>query len=78
MQIFCFMKLPNDGNEVRSTPTMIRKLVVRAVFSAVLLGVFAGCTATTNYSLRSYQGPLPLEDYRFVNVHTYGAPVTGR
>jgi hypothetical protein len=60
------------------TLIMIRKLVVRTIFCAALLGVLSGCTSVTNYSLRSYQGPLPLDDYRFVDVHTYGSPVTGR
>lgn len=36
--------------------------------------LFTGCTAVQNYSLRSYQGPLPLEDYRYINPEGYGVP----
>lgn len=32
-----------------------------------------GCTTVQNYSLRSYQGPLPMDDYAHVNADSYGA-----
>ena len=44
---------------------------------AVCFG-FTGCTATQNYSVRSFQGPLPMEDYRWVNPDSYGVPISPR
>ena len=45
-------------------------------------GFFTGCTNPDNdmrsYSIRSYQGPLPLEDLRRVNPEVYGVPVEAR
>lgn len=35
---------------------------------------FTGCTAVKNYSLRSYQGPLPANDYRHIDAESYGVP----
>ena len=36
--------------------------------------VFTGCTSVKNYSIRSYQGPIPLGDYRYVDQESYGVP----
>ncbi|HEX7858751.1 MAG TPA: hypothetical protein VF773_00330 [Verrucomicrobiae bacterium] len=45
-------------------------------------GFFTGCTnpdnATRSYSIRSYQGPLPLDDLQRVNPEVYGVPVDPR
>ena len=40
--------------------------------------VFTGCSAVENYSIRSYQGPMPMKDYRYVNPEAYGVPLTAR
>ena len=40
--------------------------------------ILTGCTAVQNYSIRSYQGPPPLEDYRYVNPDAYGVPTAAR
>lgn len=41
-----------------------------------------GCTSTQNsmqaYSIRSYQGPLPMADYEYVNPEAYGVPAAPR
>ena len=47
------------------------------LFAAVSL-ILTGCGTIENYSLRSYQGPLPMEDYRHINPDAYGVPVTTR
>jgi len=48
----------------------------------VLSVVLTGCTSTQNsmqaYSIRSYQGPLPMEDYQHINREAYGVPVSPR
>ena len=45
-------------------------------------GLFTGCTNPDNamrgYSIRSYQGPLPLGDLSRVNPEVYGVPVEAR
>lgn len=54
----------------------------KQIFALALLAVagfiLSGCTAVRNYSLRSYQGPLPMEDYRHVDPDSYGIPTTAR
>jgi hypothetical protein len=39
---------------------------------------FTGCNAVQGYSVRSYQGPLPMQDYQYLNQDSYGAPVAAR
>lgn len=34
-----------------------------------------GCTSLQNASLRSYQGPLPMDDLAYVNAENYGSPI---
>jgi hypothetical protein len=53
------------------------KLIWLVLFTAMSF-VLTGCTAVQNYSLRSYQGPLPIEDYRYVNPEAYGVPLSAR
>ena len=48
------------------------------VLLAVVVGFSTGCNSVKNYSIRSYQGPLPLEDYRYVHDETYGVPLSLR
>ena len=54
----------------------------KKIFSWALLALVAGfsigCNAVKNYSVRSYQGPLPLEDYRYMQEETYGVPLSLR
>lgn len=60
---------------------MIKK-VAGIIGLAVFATLFSGCTNTQNsiqgYSIRSYQGPLPMADYRYVNPEAYGVPVGPR
>lgn len=42
----------------------------------LVCSVLSGCTAVKNYSIRSYQGTIPLNDYRYVNPESYGVPAT--
>jgi len=58
---------------------MTKKLL--GIAAVVLFcSLFAGCTSTQNsvqgYSIRSYQGPLPMSDLRNINAEAYGVPVT--
>ena len=67
--------LPNPSKTCASR--MIKKLLGTAcVFAFVAL--FTGCNAVQDYSIRSYQGPVPLADYRYVNPESYGVPVEPR
>lgn len=52
----------------------MNKKLISWVLLGVVAMVFTGCTSVQNYSLRSYQGPLPLEDYRYINTEAYGVP----
>jgi hypothetical protein len=56
---------------------MKMKLFGWVLFACVTF-VLTGCTAVQNYSIRSYQGPLPLEDYRYINPEAYGVPLSSR
>ena len=56
---------------------------VFAVFAALVwCGLFTGCTSTDNsiqaYSIRSYQGPIPMSDLQYVNPEAYGVPLEPR
>jgi hypothetical protein len=53
------------------------KLFGWILFASVSL-MLGGCSAVQNYSIKSYQGPLPMEDYRHINPEAYGVPVTTR
>jgi hypothetical protein len=60
----------------------MRKIVF-GLFAVIAASTFlTGCTSPDNdmrnYSINSYQGPLPMEDYRRVNPESYGVPVTPR
>jgi hypothetical protein len=59
------------------------KLKLLGMVGALLLcGFFTGCTSPDNgmrsYSIQSYQGPMPMDDYRRINPETYGVPVQPR
>ena len=60
----------------------MRKLLLGILGVVAVCGAFTGCTSPDNdmraYSVRSYQGPLPMEDLRRINPETYGVPVTPR
>ncbi len=51
---------------------MKKNLFAWALLSAVVV-IFTGCASVQDYSLRSYQGPLPMGDYQHLNSDTYGA-----
>lgn len=34
----------------------------------ILIGILTGCETVHNYSLQSYQGPLPMADQRMVEL----------
>jgi hypothetical protein len=50
------------------------------LFAVCIFGpaFLSGCTSSHNsvqsYSIRSYQGPLPMNDYRYINPESYGVP----
>ncbi len=45
---------------------MIKKVVALLGFAAVCF-VLTGCGSVQGYSVRSYQGPLPINDYQYLN-----------
>jgi len=50
----------------------MRKKIV-GIFGLVGLSlVLTGCNAVQGYSVRSYQGPLPINDYQFLNAESTG------
>jgi hypothetical protein len=53
---------------------MKKKSLAPVLLMFAVLGILTGCAAVQNYSLRSYQGPLPMQDYRYVNAEAYGVP----
>jgi hypothetical protein len=62
--------------------SQMTKKLLGMVAVAVFCSVLVGCTSTQNsvqgYSIRSYQGPLPMQDLRYVNAEAYGVPVNPR
>ena len=60
----------------------MRKIVLGMFALIAVCSTLTGCTspdnAMRNYSINSYQGPLPMDDYRKVNPESYGVPVTPR
>ena len=59
------------------------KLKFLGIVGALMVcGFITGCTSpdnkVRNYSIQSYQGPLPMEDYQRINPETYGVPVEPR
>lgn len=51
---------------------MKKNLFAWALLSVVAV-LFTGCASVQDYSLRSYQGPLPMGDYQHLNADAYGA-----
>ncbi len=55
------------------------KKLLGIIALAVLSTTLVGCSSTRNsvqgYSIRSYQGPLPMHDLRYVDAESYGLPV---
>ena len=60
----------------------MRKIVLGIFADFAACTVFTGCTSPDNdmrnYSINSYQGPLPMEDYKRVNPESYGVPASPR
>ncbi|HEV8542493.1 MAG TPA: hypothetical protein VGR78_08875 [Verrucomicrobiae bacterium] len=52
----------------------MKKLFLGLFASAAFCSLLTGCSSVQGYSLRSYQGPLPMEDYSYVSPETYGVP----
>jgi hypothetical protein len=52
---------------------MIKKVVALLGLTTVCF-VLTGCNAVQGYSVRSYQGPLPINDYQYLNQD--GMPAT--
>ncbi|HTG42893.1 MAG TPA: hypothetical protein VK633_00050 [Verrucomicrobiae bacterium] len=56
----------------------MRKKVLGMLGLLGLCSVLTGCNAIQGYSVRSYQGPLPIADYQFINQDAYGVPTATR
>jgi hypothetical protein len=58
----------------------MRKTVLGILGVLAFSSFLTGCTSPDNrmrsYSIQSYQGPLPMEDYRRVNPESYGVAVS--
>jgi len=71
----------SEENSTKTRSQMIKKLLGIAAV-ALFCSLFVGCTSTRNsvqgYSIRSYQGPLPMADLRDMNAEAYGVPVNPR
>jgi hypothetical protein len=53
------------------------KVLAMLGFAAICL-ILTGCNAVQGYSVRSYQGPLPMGDYQYLNQDAYGSAVSVR
>ncbi|MGV3775017.1 MAG: hypothetical protein ACO1QB_19120 [Verrucomicrobiales bacterium] len=52
----------------------IKKSILLLALAAVCV-LSSGCNAVRNYSVRSYQGPMPLSEYQFMEVTQHSVPV---
>ena len=76
------MGLPFVGKMNRKLRSQMTKKLLGIVALALLCSAFVGCGSTRSsvqgYSIRSYQGPLPMQDLKYVNAEPYGVPVNPR
>ena len=56
---------------------MRMKVLAMLGFAAISL-ILTGCNAVQGYSVRSYQGPLPLNDYQYLNQDAAASAVSAR
>ena len=54
---------------------MINKKIFGLLFICGASILLTGCSAVKNYSIRSYQGPMPLHEYQYMDTDSYGAIV---
>lgn len=72
------MELPRDSFATRRIGSRMRKNLFGIAGLMLVCTLLTGCTAVQNYSIRSYQGPLPMADYQNVHMESYGVPVSPR
>ena len=76
------MELHSFANITKKLRAQMTKKLLGMVAAVLLCSTFVGCTSTQNsvqgYSIRSYQGPLPMHDLQYVNAETYGVPTSPR
>lgn len=72
------MELQSPRFHPKTGTSRMRKQVLGLLALAVLCFAFTGCSTVQNYSIRSYQGPLPMEDYPYINPEAYGLPTVAR
>jgi hypothetical protein len=56
----------------------MRKKLVGILGLVGLSLVLTGCNAVQGYSVRSYQGPLPMDDYQYLNASAASGAVSAR
>jgi hypothetical protein len=76
------MELQFRSENTKRLRSQMTKKLLGIIAVTLFCSVFVGCTSTQNsvqgYSIRSYQGPLPMADLRYVNAEAYGVPVNPR
>lgn len=70
--------LPSAGIRRRKAPSRMKNKFFAMLALVGVCFVFTGCNAVQGYSVRSYQGPLPMNDYQYLNQDSYGTPMAGR
>jgi hypothetical protein len=68
----------NYQTQLRKVEKSVKPLLAALLWSAVLLGGATGCSAVRNYSVTSYQGPIPLEDTRYLGQGPRSTPAYTR
>ena len=74
------MELQYFRKTIKHFRSQMTKKLLGIAAVALFCSLFGGCTSTQNsvqgYSIRSYQGPLPMSDLRNINAEAYGVPVS--
>ena len=70
--------LPTLLNTLTTTLSRMRMKVLAMLGLAAICLILTGCSAIQGYSVRSYQGPLPMGDYQYLNGEAYGSALSTR
>jgi hypothetical protein len=76
-------RLQSSAARTTKAYSRMRKKLSGIIGLIVVSSFLTGCNSTQRnsvqgYSIRSYQGPLPMADYRYVNPEAYGIPANPR
>lgn len=56
-----------QSNSLKRNDKSVRSTLLLFLFSAILLVGVTGCSCVKNYSVNSYQGPIPIEDTKYLD-----------